>query len=513
MSDLLLDETNTSNTGTNLMGESQDWRGNNYVFPAKTRFNGITKIRDIGAVDAVRVEPRVIEAASEVASDADDDVGAVHAVSDRSAWALLRRPLFRALWIASLTSSIGTWMHEVGAAWLMTSLTLSPVMVALMQTAGSLPIVLLALPAGAIADMLDRRRMLLFTQGWMLASAAALGVLTVLGATTPWLLLILTFALGAGAAMNAPAWQATTSEAVPRAELPAAVALTGVGLNLARAVGPAVGGIIVLATGAWAVFLLNSASFLGMIVVLSRWRRSIQPKQSPTRPVLKTIREGIRYASQSPTLRAVFVRTGVFVPFASALWALLPLLARYELELNCLGYGTLFGFLGVGSVIGGMFLPKLRRHFSTDTLVAAATIMFASATAALAEVRHFGLLCLILMVGGMAWITLMTSFNVATQTAVPSSIRARALALYLLIFHGGMAAGSILWGAVTEYTGVAVALFGAAGGLLVSLVAIAWYPFEEIKQSASTPSTYRDRTAERTPRVSTSAGPTLATSN
>src|SRR5262249_39906949 len=205
MSNLVLDETNTSSNGTELVGKSQDWGGNDYVFQVKTRLtpNGVTGM-------------------------------AVQAVSNRSAWALLRTPLFRALWIASLTSSIGTWMHEVGAAWLMTSLTLSPVMVALMQTAASLPIVLLALPAGAVADMLDRRRMLLFTQGWMLASAAALGVFTVLGATTPWLLLIFTFALGAGAAMNAPAWQATTPEAVPRADLPAAVSLTGLGLNLAR---------------------------------------------------------------------------------------------------------------------------------------------------------------------------------------------------------------------------------------------------------------------------------------
>ena len=512
MSDLLLDETNTSNTGTKLMGGSQDWEGNNYVFPAKPRFNGVAKIRNIGAVDAVRVVGRGIEAASEVvASDADDAV-AVQAVSATSVWALLRRPLFRALWIASLTSSIGTWMHELGATWLMTSLTLSPVMVALMQTAASLPMVLLALPAGAIADTVDRRKMLLFTQGWMLVSAAALGVLTALGATTPWLLLILTFALGVGAAMNAPAWQATTAEAVHRAELPEAIALTGLGLNLARALGPVAGGLLVMATGAWAVFLLNAASFLGVMMVLYGWRRGTQPKHLPTNDVRSTIREAIHYATQAPALRVVLVRTGVCVPFASALWALLPLVTRYKLGLNCLGYGILFGFLGIGSVIGSIFLPKLRTLFSTDTLVAAAIIMFAAATAALAEVRHFGLLCLVLTIGGMAWITLMTSFNVATQTAVPSSIRARALALYLLIFHVGMAAGSVLWGAVTQHTGVAVALFGAAGGLLVSLVAMARYPFEEIEQSDST-SSYRHRAAERTPRVSTVAGPTLARSN
>jgi MFS family permease len=431
-----------------------------------------------------------------------------------SAWAPLRSPLFRALWLASLTSSIGTWMHEVGAAWLMTSLTLSPVMVALMQTAGSLPIVLLALPAGAIADMLDRRKILLFTQGWMFASAAALGLLTVLGATTPWLLLILTFTLGVGAAMNAPAWQATTPEAVTRADIPAAVALTGLALNIARSVGPAVGGAILTATGAWAVFLLNAASFLGVMVVLYRWRRPTQQQQSPHRPVLRTIGEGVRYALQAPALRAVLVRTAVFVPCASALWALLPLLARNQLELTCYGYGTLFSCLGIGAVIGAVLLPKLRRHFSTDTLAGSATIMFAAATAGLAEVREFGSLCLVLILGGMAWITLMTSFNVATQVAVPSWMRARALALYLSIFHGGMAAGSVLWGTVAEHVGVAVALFGAAGGLLVSLVAVAWYPLGEIKQSDSIPSTYRpDPASERPLRVPAFAGRVSTTPN
>jgi MFS family permease len=415
-----------------------------------------------------------------------------------SAWAPLRSPLFRALWIASLTSSIGTWMHEVGAAWLMTSFTPSPVMVTLMQTAASLPIVLLALPAGAIADLFDRRRMLLLTQGWMLASAAVLAVLTVLDATTPWLLLIVTFALGIGAAMNAPAWQATTPEAVPGADLPAAVALTGMGLNIARVVGPAVGGAIVTATGAWAVFFLNAASFLGVMVVLHRWRRVTQQKQSPSKPVLSTIREGIRYVSQAPALRAVLIRTALFVPFASALWALLPLLVRYELELKCYGYGTLFGCLGMGAVIGALFLAKLRNHFSTEMLVGSATIAFAVATAALAEVRDFGLLCLILMVGGIAWITLMASFNVAAQTAVPSWIRARALAVYLLVFHGGMAAGSVLWGAVTQHAGIAVALFGAAGGLLVGLMAIARYPLERSEQSDLSPFDSRpDLAAER----------------
>jgi predicted MFS family arabinose efflux permease len=230
--------------------------------------------------------------------------------------------------------------------------------------------------------------------------------------------------------------------------------------------------------------------------------------------VLSAIREGIRYARHAPALRAVFVRAGLFVPFASALWALLPVLARYEIKLNCHGYGILFGCLGMGAVVGALFLPQLRSRFSTDTLVAGATITFAAATAALAEVRHFEFLCLVMITGGIAWITLMSSFNVATQMAAPSWIRARALALYLLIFHGGMAVGSVLWGAVTQQAGIAMALLGAAGGLIVSLVAIAWYPLGESKQSDLIPSAYQpDPAGERTAHLSMPAGALRASSN
>ena len=202
-----------------------------------------------------------------------------------SAWSPLRRPLFRALWIASVASNIGTWMHEAGAGWLMTSLTSSSFMVALMQTATTLPVLLLGLPAGALADVVDRRRMLLFTQAWMLVSATMIGILTLLEVTTPWVLLILTFALGAGAAMNAPAWQATAPELVSRAELSAAVGLTGIGLNLARAVGPALGGAVIAMVGPSAVFLLNAGSFLSVIGVLYHWRRTTKVSLASTEPL------------------------------------------------------------------------------------------------------------------------------------------------------------------------------------------------------------------------------------
>jgi len=386
-----------------------------------------------------------------------------------SAWSPLREPLFRALWIASVASNIGTWMHEAGAGWLMTSLTTSPLLVALMQTATSLPVFLLGLPAGALADVVDRRRMLLFTQGWMLSAAGMLGLLTLLDMTTPWVLLVLTLALGAGAAMNAPAWQATAPELVPRAELPKAVALNGIGLNLARAVGPALGGAIVAAAGAGAVFLLNAVSFLSVIAVLSQWRWSPRAGKAPTEPVLSAIRAGIRYARHAPALRAVLVRTGLFVLFASALWALLPVLARHEMGLGSTAYGILFGCLGAGAVAGAVILPWLRRRLSMDALSIAAIVLFAAVTLALAQVRQFGFLCVVLWAGGVAWIALMASFNIATQTAVPSWVRARALALYLLMFQGSMAFGGVLWGTVAQHAGMTVALWCAAAGLVAGL--------------------------------------------
>ncbi|HXG50073.1 MAG TPA: MFS transporter [candidate division Zixibacteria bacterium] len=381
----------------------------------------------------------------------------------------LRRPLFRALWIASLASNIGTWMHEAGAAWLMTSLTESPVLVALMQTATTLPVFMLALPAGALADGADRRRVLLFTQGWMLAVAAVLGLLALADALTPWTLLAFTFALGAGAAVNAPAWQATMPVLVPREDLPSAVALTGMGLNLARALGPALGGAVVAALGPWAVFLLNAVSFSSVIAVLYRWRGPRPKSNASTEPVLASIAAGVRYVPRVPALRAVLVRTGLFVPFASALWALLPAVARHEMKLGSMGYGILFGCLGLGAAAGSFILPQLRRTLPWDRLTAGMTAVFAAALAGLAVVRHAPGLALVMAAGGAAWITVLVSLNVATQSAAPTRVRARALAVYLLVFQGAMAAGGAFWGAVAEHAGSRAALLLAAGGLVASL--------------------------------------------
>ncbi len=389
-----------------------------------------------------------------------------------SAWSPLRQPLFRALWIASVASNLGTAMHDLAAGWLMASLSTSTIMIALMQTASSLPIFLVALPAGALADLVDRRRLLLLTQGWMLIAATLLGVLTVAHLTTAPLLLGLTFLLGLGGALNAPAWQATTSELVPRPELPAAIALGGMGFNLARTFGPAVGGLIVAAAGSGAVFLANATSFLGVLFVLYRWKREPAQDDSPDTALSEAMRAGRRYVRHSPALRAVLVRTGVFVLGGSAMWALLPIIGRHELKLSALGYGGLMGCFGLGAVAAATMLPRLRSMMPMDALVGGATILSAAFVLTLAWAQQVIVVYAAMAVGGASWMSLMSTLNVAAQTSVPAWVRARALSIYLLVFQGGLAIGSVLWGTVAARLGVHWALSCAALSLMLGLAAI-----------------------------------------
>lgn len=356
--------------------------------------------------------------------------------TDTSPWSPFSYPVFRSLWIATVASNIGTWMQSVGAAWLMTSLSKSAVMVALVQAASMLPMFILSLPAGALADLVDRRRLLLVTQTWMLAAAAILWALTFLGATTPWVLLGLTFLLGLGAALNGPAWQAIVPELVPRGQLLKAISLNSAGFNLSRAVGPAVAGVIVAATGAGMTFLLNAVSFLGVIIVLYRWRRPPVGSALPAERLLAAMRTGLRYIRHVPVLRAVFLRLGIFMFCSSALWALLPLISRYELGGGPTTYGILLGCLGAGAVAGAALLPPLGRRLSGEWLVRGATLVFAAVLLTLALVPVMAVVAAALVVGGIAWLVLVSSFNATVQTAVPSWVRARAMAVYMLVFAG-----------------------------------------------------------------------------
>ncbi|MFL5793247.1 MAG: MFS transporter [Actinomycetota bacterium] len=405
-----------------------------------------------------------------------------------SALAPLRSPVFRALWIAALVSNIGTWMQSVGAVWQVGNQSGSAALVALVQTAVSLPIVLLALPAGAAADVVDRRRLLLLTQTWRLVSAAALCVATVLGLASPAAVLALTFLLGLGNAANAPAWQATIPELVGGRLLAPAVALNSAGFNIGRAIGPALGGLVVAAAGPAAVFGLNALSYLGVLAVLWRWRRPPQDRLGAGEQMLGAIGAGIRYVRFAPLLRAVLLRTALFILPASALWALLPVVARGALGLDATGFGLLLGALGIGSVAGAVVLPRLRRAVPIDRRVVAATCLYALATVVLAVVGSALVVGLAMVAAGMAWLAILTSFNVATQTAVPRWVLARALAVYLLVFQGGLAVGSALWGVVAGRVGERTALLAAAASFGLGLLAALRWRLQGIGALNLTPS-------------------------
>lgn len=399
-----------------------------------------------------------------------------------SAWDPLREPVFRALWLASLVSNVGTWMQNVGGSWLMTTLSPSPLLVALMQTATSLPVFLVGLPAGTLADLVDRRRLLLVTQTWMLVCAGILAALTFAGLTTPLVLLLLTFGLGLGATANNPAWQATTPEVVSRARLPGAIALNGAGFNLSRAVGPALGGIIVASVGPGANFLLNAVSFLGTIVVLYRWRRQPRTPSREREGLLSATRAGLRYVRHAPDLRVVLARSGMYILGASALWALLPLVARQNLGLDATGYGILVGSLGVGAVGGAVLYPRMRARWTADQLVPLSIFLFAVMLLLLAWVPVVLLVCVALGFAGIGWMATNSSFQIAVQTGTPGWVRARAIGVYLLVFQGGLAIGSGVWGVVAEQVGNPLALSFAAAVLVVGVAVSRRLPLREVTE-------------------------------
>jgi predicted MFS family arabinose efflux permease len=404
-----------------------------------------------------------------------------------SAWAPLREPLFRALWIAAIVSYIGTWMQAVGAGWMMTVLTMSPLMVGLVQAAVALPVFLVILPAGALADMVDRRRFLLVTQGWMVLASGALGVLTLFRVVTPWILLGFTFALGLGAVMNDPAWQAITPELVPPEQHAAAVAMNSAGFNVARAVGPALGGLVIAWAGSGTAFLLNALSFFGVILVLYRWKRT-PAERVETKALWEAIGSGLAYVRRSELVRSVLIRTGAFSVGAIALLALLPILAR---PFGAQGYGVLLGCFGVGALAGATILPRLRRRLSVDGLVGAAIVVFAAMTFAAGQVHEFGLLCLVMATAGGAWIGILACLNTAAQTMSPSWVRARALSVYLLVLQGGMAIGSTMWGALAGRVGLPNTLLYSALALLAGLLTIRRHRLSA-QHLAMAPSVVRD---------------------
>ncbi len=396
-------------------------------------------------------------------------------IDPQSVWSPLARPLFRNRLIASVISNTGSWMQDTAAAWLMTTLTASPFLIALMQTAASLPVLFLGLPAGALADILDRRKLLLFWTGCMLLAAALMSALTLTGAISVAALLLLTFMLSLGSAMNGPTWAAIVPEMVPREEVPKAVALNSAAFNLARVIGPAAGGLTVAAFisvtfGAGVVFLVNSFSFVAILVVLYRWKRTAFFKSAlPAERMQGSMRAAVRYVRFAPAMQAIMVRAFVQTFFVSGMWALLAVTARDDLKSGAMGYGILMGCLGGGAVIGAVLLPRLRQHFSAERIVTGAAGVFTLTMLVMAWLPHWLLLGLFLMLGGMAWTGTASSLNISLQLSVPAWVQARTLGIYQMVFEGGVALGSALWGGIAEHTSPAIALTAASVGLAVTL--------------------------------------------
>lgn len=409
-----------------------------------------------------------------------------------SPWSPFKILVFRYLWLATLISNTGSWMHEVGAGWLMATLTASPFMVALMQTATSLPVFLLAIPAGALADIFDRRIYLITAVTWMMVIALALGVLTVTGATNEWILVTLTFALGIGTAMIMPALAAITPELVPRPELHKAVALNAMGINVSRAVGPALAGVIIAAAGSGAVFLINTATFLLVVVVLWKWKRQTHQSNLPAERFITAIRTGLRFASHATALQATLVRSLGFFIFASALWALLPLVAKDLLHGGPKTYGVLLASIGAGAVAGALVLPAIRVRYSSDQMVAGATVIYSIAMLGTGFLKQIPVGMVLMAICGAAWITMISTVSTATQLSLPNWVRSRGLSIMLATLMGSLAFGSILWGSVAKYFSISAALTAAALCAMTAVLFTRRWHISQIEKIDLTPSMHWD---------------------
>jgi MFS family permease len=351
----------------------------------------------------------------------------------------------------------------------MVSLGAGPIYVALTQTAASLPYFLFALPAGSAGDIFDRRKLVLATESWMMGVALLLAVLTIAGFMSPWLLLVLTFALSAGDAFEMPTWRAILPELVPKRDLAAASALNGIEFNLARAVGPALAGALIAAAGVATAFVANVVSFVGVILVVARWKRPTRKRTTPPETLTGATVAAIRYVSHSPAILIVLLRTGVVLFLSSAIFALLPTLAR-SMSASAIGYGLLLGCFGVGAIAGGLIMQVARSRWSTEVIVSAGTAIFGLTTVATGGLHQLSTLAPVMLIGGAAWVVFISLINALVQNLAPDWVRARVLAIFILVYQGSFALGSATWGVVAQRAGIRVALVSAGIATIGSLV-------------------------------------------
>jgi MFS family permease len=391
------------------------------------------------------------------------------------------------MWGAQFVSNVGSWMQTVGAQWLMLALTGSAAYVGFVQTAASLPIVLFAVAAGTIGDLVNRRRFLLVTQVVMLVAAAALGLLALKNLVTPWVLLALIFAVGTGQALTSPTWQTLQPELVPPAERQQAISLGSVNQNLARAVGPAIGGVILAATSAGTLFLINAATFIAVIAVIAWWRGSQRQDALPREHVGQAIRAGGRYVGASPALRVILLRAGLFVFFAASIWALLPLIAQRQLHLGSGGYGLLLGCVGVGAVGGAALLPRLRSWLSPGAQLTVGSLALAVVALVLGLIHVTAIVAVALVLGGMAWILSLSTLSSLYQLSLPQWVKARGMSFYLVVFQGGNALGSAVLAILAERIGLSPTLVLATAGLALGPLAGLRYRFRPLRPDELVP--------------------------
>ena len=375
---------------------------------------------------------------------------------------------FRAIWIANLFSNVGSMIQSVAAAWLMTELTDSHRLIALVQASTTLPILLFGVVAGAIADNFDRRRVMLTAQIGMLIASGVLALASYEGFVTPAILLVLTLAVGIGTALNSPAWQASVRAQVGREDLPQAISLNTLAFNLARSVGPALGGLLISLWDIGLAFALNAVSYIALIVVLLRWRPQVEP---PVRgPMLATIKAGLHFCMGSPPVRKVLLRGAVIGFGLSAYQALLPAVVRDQLGSGEIGFGILLGAFGISSILSALFVGSAMRRLGSEAAIGLGTVAFIAAEAVLALSHGLGLGLVAALLGGVGWVLTLTTLNVAMQVRSPDAILGRCLAIYQAITFGGMAIGAWVWGAVADWHDIQVSLLTAAAWLGISLV-------------------------------------------
>ena len=393
-----------------------------------------------------------------------------------STWAPLRIGVFRALWLAVLVSNVATWMQTVGAQWLLVSQPHAPILVALVQTADYLPDVAFGLVGGVLADTFDRRRLLMAVQGFLVIVGTALAALTFAGQMPPALLLTFTFLIGCGSVLVLPAYQSMVPDLVPRPQLHAASALSSISINLARAAGPAVAGIVIARAGVGAVFALNTAMYLLFLVVLLAWRPPASGTSKSRERFIAALRAGGRYVRYAPVVRRILLRSALFLVPASALWSLLPLIASGRLALGADGYGLLLGALGVGAIAGVVILPRARARLSINALLAASGIVYAVALAVVVLVSNPIVILAVLLPTGVAWVAFLSTINAELQLFLPAWVRARGLSVYQMVLFGAQGFGALAWGAIAEPVGIVPTFLIAATAMIAGVATMRVWP-------------------------------------